>query len=391
MRALLTSGQKLRADDLGAIIAIGARLGGGTQGEVYAADMGGHPVAVKWYFPTMLAADPRLRDRLRMAVRRGSPSPAFLWPTDLAVGANLPGFGYVMELREPRYRGFIDVMTRQVAPSFRALATAAFQLSEGYHRLHALGLCYRDISFGNVALDPVTGEVKICDNDNVDVNGVAGAVIGTPRFMAPELVRNNALPTARTDLWSLAVLLFHAFMMSHPLEGKRETEFAVLDQASMQHLYGDQALFIFDPDYRSNAPVPGHHDNAIACWPIYPESLRRLFTRAFTRGFAIPRTAACSSRNGATRWRRCAMRSCCARVAAPKISTTPKPMRRRANAGRASGCWRSRVASRRRECGSSSPMARRCFRIISSPASASISARRWPGSRAIPSGPIWWA
>jgi eukaryotic-like serine/threonine-protein kinase len=286
MRALLNSGQRLRADESGAVVTVGNRLGGGGQGEVYAAEMGGHQVALKWYFPATLAADPRLRDRLRMAVRRGAPSPAFLWPSDLAVARDVPGFGYIMPLRETRFRGFTEVMMREVDPSFRALATAGFQLCDGYHRLHALGLCYRDINFGNVALDPQSGEVRICDNDNVDVNGASGAVLGTPRFMAPELVQGQALPTARTDLWSLAVLLFHAFMMSHPLEGRREAEMLVLDEAS---LYGTGALFIFDPDDRSNEPVPGCHDAALAYWPIYPEFLHRLFTRAFTRGIHDPR------------------------------------------------------------------------------------------------------
>jgi eukaryotic-like serine/threonine-protein kinase len=285
MRALLSTGQRLRADESGAVLTVGARLGGGGQGEVYVAEMGGREVAVKWYFPDKLAIDPGLRDRLKMAVRRGSPSPAFLWPSDLAVSQEMAGFGYVMPLREPRFRDFTEVMTGQVNPSLRALATAGLQLSEGYHRLHALGLCYRDISFGNIALDPQSGDICICDNDNVDVNGKAGAVFGTPYFMAPELVRGKAVPSARTDLWSLAVLLFQAFTMSHPLKGRREAEMLVPDEAS---LYGSAAIFIFDPDDRSNEPVPGLHDNALAYWPIYPEFLRRLFIRAFTRGIHDP-------------------------------------------------------------------------------------------------------
>jgi eukaryotic-like serine/threonine-protein kinase len=286
MRALLTEGQRLRADESGAVLTVGARLGGGGQGEVYVAEMGGHQVAVKWYFPDKLTVDTGLRDRLRMVVRRGSPSPAFLWPSDLAVSRDVAGFGYIMPLREARFRDFTEVMTREVNPSFRALVTAGFQLSDGYHRLHALGLCYRDISFGNVAFDPQSGEVRICDNDNVDVNGKPGAVfVGTPHFLAPELVQGHAVQTARTDLWSLAVLLFHAFMLSHPLRGRREIEMLVPDEAS---LYGSEALFIFDPDDRSNEPVPGYHDNALAYWPIYPAFLRRLFIRAFTLGIRDP-------------------------------------------------------------------------------------------------------
>ena len=46
--------------------------------------------------------------------------------------------------------------------------------------------------------------------------------------------------------------------------------------------FGVHPLFIFDPDDRSNAPVPG--DSTAAWWPIYPQQFRRVFTQAFTRG-----------------------------------------------------------------------------------------------------------
>jgi hypothetical protein len=34
------------------------------------------------------------------------------------------GYGYLMRLREPRFKGIIDMMKRRVEPGFRALATA---------------------------------------------------------------------------------------------------------------------------------------------------------------------------------------------------------------------------------------------------------------------------
>lgn len=114
-------------------------------------------------------------------------------------------------------------MKRRVEPTFRALATAGFELADGFFQLHAKGLCYRDISFGNVFFHPETGRVAICDNDNVSVDGAGtSGVLGTPRFMAPEIVRGEAEPSTQTDLFSLSVLLFHIFMVHHPLEGKRE-------------------------------------------------------------------------------------------------------------------------------------------------------------------------
>ena len=66
-------------------------------------------------------------------------------------------------------------MKRLVEPSFRALTTAGLELAHSFMLLHARGLCYRDISFGNVLFDPDTGSILICDNDNVATDG-AGCV-----------------------------------------------------------------------------------------------------------------------------------------------------------------------------------------------------------------------
>ena len=194
-----------------------------------------------------------------------------------------------MPLREPRFKGIVELMKRRIDANFRELATAGFQLADSYLQLHAKGLCYRDISFGNVFFDPQSGEVRICDNDNVDINGEWGGIAGTPRFMAPEIVMKQAQPSTQTDLFSLSVLLCYMLMMHHPLEGARELSIHCLDFPAMKRLYGTEALFIFDPADPSNAPVFGQQDNPLVFWPIYPQFLRELFTRAFTDGIRDPR------------------------------------------------------------------------------------------------------
>jgi DNA-binding helix-hairpin-helix protein with protein kinase domain len=263
-------------------------LGGGGQGEVYRAKLDGKEVALKWYFTHYLTQDERLRERLEMAISGGAPSDRFLWPVDIASSPDVAAFGYVMRLREERFKGIVDLMKRRAEPSFRALATAGFELAHNYLQLHSRGLCYRDISFGNVFFDPVNGEVRICDNDNVDVNGKEGPIGGTPRFMAPELVRGDATPSTQTDLFSLAVLLFYMFVIHHPLEGANELKIHSFDLPAMRRLYGTNPVFIFDPADDTNRPVAGYHDNALVYWPIYPEFFQRLFIRSFTDGLRDP-------------------------------------------------------------------------------------------------------
>ena len=262
-------------------------LGGGGQGEVYRAQLGSKPVALKWYFPEQ--ATPAQQQSLDTLIRKGPPSPHFLWPMELAAASGVPGFGYIMPLREPRYKGIVDLMKRRIEPSFRALTTAGLQLAQSFLELHAQGLCYRDISFGNVFFDPDTGDIQVCDNDNVAIDGQGNSgVLGTPRFIAPEVVRGEASPSTQTDLFSLAVLLFYLFHIHHPLEGQQEAAIKCFDLPAMNKLYGTEPLFIFDPANAANRPVPGLHDNPLAYWPIYPQFLRDRLTRAFTAGLHDP-------------------------------------------------------------------------------------------------------
>ncbi|HQE93935.1 MAG TPA: serine/threonine protein kinase [Anaerolineae bacterium] len=262
-------------------------LGGGGQGEVYRANLGGQKVALKWYFPAQ--ATPQQRTALETLIKKGAPSDKFLWPIELTMAMDVPGYGYIMPLRGPQYKSIVDLMKRQAEPTFRALATAGLETANSFLGLHAMGLCYRDISFGNIFFEPNSGEVLICDNDNVAVDGeTAGGVLGTPRFMAPEIVRGEARPSMQTDLYSLAVLLFYMLMVHHPLEGKRESSIKCLDLPAMNKLYGTDPLFIYDPHDDSNRPVPGFHDNVLAFWPLYPQFIRDLFTKAFTDGLRDP-------------------------------------------------------------------------------------------------------
>lgn len=272
-------------------------LGEGGQGTVFAVgDARGNQLALKWYHPQF--ADRAQWNALSLLVRIPPPDTRFLWPIELAVApesvmsarqGNIPNqFGYVMPLRDARFRELSDHLTRRISPSFRALAMAGVQLADSFLQLHTKGLCYRDISRSNVFLDPDTGDVRICDNDNVGIDGGDTSIGGTPGYMAPEVIRQEAVPSTKTDRYSLAVLLFMMLIIHHPLLGAREMSIPFYDRDKDRRLMGYEPLFIFDPHDPSNRPVPGEHDNALIFWPLYPEYLRTLMTRAFTEGLADP-------------------------------------------------------------------------------------------------------
>ena len=273
-------------------------LGQGGQGEVWKAADEGKSVAVKVYHRD--TATTEQREVLERLVEKGSPAPCFLWPMAMVEDAQSERYGYIMPIREPNFRALEDFMARRIHPPMRALLTAGRKLAAGFLRLHSRGLCYRDISFANVFFDPKTGDILICDNDNVDITGSeTGGVLGTPRFMAPEVVRREAAPSADTDRYSLAVLLFFLFYGGHPLDGQREANIRCLDVPALERLYGFDPLYIWDPDDNSNHPVPGIHDNPIAFRNMYPEMLAALFQRSFTNGLHYP-----SKRVRESEWRK---------------------------------------------------------------------------------------
>lgn len=282
-RQMLNPGD--RVDAMTGPITVGDELGTGGQGTVYRARTAdGRDVALKWYLPDFQRPD--LRESIAELVARKAPSSHFLWPDDVATRGD--EFGYVMRLRPAEFHGLTRVLKRKVAITMNELVRGAAQTVAAFKELQANGLFYCDISDGNLFIDPTNGDILICDNDNVGSSRTRPRVLGTARFMAPEIVRGDRKPSALTDSFSMAVLLFLLLMNDHPLQGAAEARIHVFDAAAMNRIYGEKPVFIFDPADTSNRPVPGLHDNARIFWDIYPEALRRVFTQAFTEGLRDP-------------------------------------------------------------------------------------------------------
>jgi serine/threonine protein kinase len=253
-------------------------LGRGGQGIVYQVEVGGQQMALKWYIshPGII-----FHKNLEDNISKGAPSDAFLWPEYLTNIQN-GSFGYIMKLRPQGYYEFGQyLLARAQFKSFDAMVNAAMKICEGFKALHLAGLSYQDLNDGNFFIHPDTGDVLICDNDNVFPEGQNSGILGKARYMAPEVVTGKALPSKQTDRFSLSVVLFLLFYGNHPFEGARVLACPCMTEKYEKQFYGSEAIFIYDEKKAENRPVRGVHNNVLKRWAAFPALLRDTFKREF--------------------------------------------------------------------------------------------------------------
>ena len=269
-------------------------LGRGGQGIVYLVEVGGQKMALKWYINK---PSDWFYKNLEENISKGAPSEAFLWPEYLTMKQQ-GTFGYVMKLRPQGYFEFGQYLLARVQfKSLDAIVNAAMKICEGFKALHLSGLSYQDLNDGNFFIHPETGDVLICDNDNVAPEGENSGILGKARYMAPEVVTGAKMPSKQTDRYSLSVVLFLLFYGNHPLEGARVLACPCMTEKYEKQFYGSDAIFIYDPTNKNNLPVRGVHNNVMRKWPAFPAILREAFLKEFSHECLTNQDARCLERD----------------------------------------------------------------------------------------------
>jgi serine/threonine protein kinase len=214
-----------------------SELGAGGMGVVYLAfdNKLRRQVALK-FLHSHLTGDLRRVQRFRQEARAAS-------------ALNHPNILTIFEVGEVDGRQFIatefvegetlhDLMKRRRL-SLREALDIAIQMASALAVAHRAGIIHRDIKPDNVMVRP-DGYIKIVDfgiaklvesrapneDGTTIVQTEEGAAVGTVRYMSPEQVRALDLD-ARTDIWSLGVVLYEMLTGVLPFEGQTSGDLIV--------------------------------------------------------------------------------------------------------------------------------------------------------------------
>ncbi|KAB2040610.1 hypothetical protein ES319_D02G096100v1 [Gossypium barbadense] len=96
------------------------------------------------------------------------------------------------------------------------------QLISGVSYCHSMEICHRDLKLENTLLDGSTApRVKICDfgySKSSVLHSQPKSTVGTPAYIAPEVLSKKEYDGKIADVWSCGVTLFVMLVGAYPFE-----------------------------------------------------------------------------------------------------------------------------------------------------------------------------
>ncbi len=207
-----------------------ARVGGGGTASVYRVRHAilNHTLALKVLDPKLVARpDMRRRFLAEGRIQARVRHPAIVMVTDAVVDAPRRIAGLVMEYVEGP--NLAELIARMPGPPDPALfRTLMLPVLDALHHSHQEGVVHRDVKPSNILLSRDASGVwhpRIVDfgiahvvGDRSDAPNVAGALLGTPAFMAPEQIAGGT-PNPLWDVFAMGCVMYElATGGIHPFE-----------------------------------------------------------------------------------------------------------------------------------------------------------------------------
>lgn len=179
------------------------------------------PVAIK-----VLRSELATQDMVQRFVREGETLRQLNHPNIVKLLDAVHDHGRYYLIMELVDGGSLDQTLRQmpVLPVNEVL-NIALDLADALTRAHRLNIIHRDIKPGNVLLAK-DGMLRLTDFGIARVIGSniteVGSVLGTVAYIAPEVLQGRQAD-ARSDIWSMGLMLFEMLIGEHPFKAQQES------------------------------------------------------------------------------------------------------------------------------------------------------------------------
>jgi DNA-binding helix-hairpin-helix protein with protein kinase domain len=288
MEVTLSNGSRVRCDD--------RPFSSGAEGELYFSS--DRAYVIKLYFEQ----DPHRRNTIENIVGKynlvkddAARTAYFGWPDGIVVspklGIRMPTVKDCKPLDNYVRQAFWKNLPPVERGSWQNRLSITFRMARILRWMHNRGLCHSDLSPKNFLVNVKNGQTTLIDCDGLVVPGIQPpSVLGTPQCMAPEIVTGKATPSVNSDKHALAVLIYWAFFLRHPLQGPKIHDKD--PEKDEQLAYGARALYIEHPTDRSNRP-----DRLPFTSALLTPLVQKLFNNVFIDGLQNP-----AKRPSAAQW-----------------------------------------------------------------------------------------
>ncbi|HEY6119778.1 MAG TPA: protein kinase [Pyrinomonadaceae bacterium] len=196
-----------------------------------------------------LAEDPRLRRRVALKLlpvefcKDRQRAARFLREAQAASALNHPNICTIHEINEHNDVTFIAMeyvegrtLSEKIEDGMEIveIVDIALQVADGLAEAHSHGIVHRDVKPANIIVNS-RGRVKVLDfglakkmateseAETQQILSQAGMILGTAAYMSPEQARGTPVD-ARTDVWSLGVVLYEMVAGEKPFSGSTTTD-----------------------------------------------------------------------------------------------------------------------------------------------------------------------